>query len=295
MTEPMFTLPDAKDIELGQRGSTRVYDTGPAVDAPGDLPPLLLLHGWNVDSTVNFGYAIDKLAKTRRVVMYDHHGHGHGPRSTSRFTLEDAAQDAISLLDTLEIDGAVVVGYSMGGAIGQIIAHQFPERCKGLVLMATAGVFCTERRERAMFGAFGTAGRSLRRVPPNGRDAAFGQILKAASGAYPAWILDRVRQADPVVLLEAGAALGNFDSSAWIASLDTPVASVITTRDQVIPTARQVELAVAAGAVNIESVDATHHLPVMGDPRFVSSIERSVAAVDAALVGRNNHQVLSGH
>lgn len=294
MTEPTFALPDAQDITLGQRGTTRVWDTGrPAT--PNDLPPLLLLHGWNIDSPVNFGYAIGDLSQHRRVVMFDHHGHGHGPRTTDRFALEDAAQDAVALLDALEIERAVIVGYSMGGTIAQIMAKEFPERCSGVVLMATACRFATARRERALFGALGTAGRSVKAMPNKAQQAVFAKILVAICKAYPGWILDHVRLADPVVLLEAGAALGNFNSSEWVAALEPPIASVITTRDTVVRSARQVELAVAAGVVNIEMVDATHHLPVMGDPRFVATIERAVAAVDAALVDVNNHQVVTAH
>src|ERR671925_1371521 len=43
-----------------------------------------------------------------------------------QYTLSDMAQDAIGLLDALEISPAHVVGVSMGGMIGQVIAAEHP-------------------------------------------------------------------------------------------------------------------------------------------------------------------------
>ncbi len=56
------------------------------------------------------------------------------------YTLADMAQDTVALLDALGIDGAHVVGASMGGAIAQEIALRHPQRVRTLVsIMATSG------------------------------------------------------------------------------------------------------------------------------------------------------------
>lgn len=44
------------------------------------------------------------------------------------YTLEDMAEDAIGLMDVLQIDKAHIVGASMGGAIAQLIAIHNQER-----------------------------------------------------------------------------------------------------------------------------------------------------------------------
>lgn len=61
-----------------------------------------------------------------------------GLRVKSLYTLNDMASDAISVLDALDIERAHVIGASMGGMIGQIVAYDFPERSQSLVsIMST--------------------------------------------------------------------------------------------------------------------------------------------------------------
>ena len=58
-----------------------------------------------------------------------------GMRSPAVYALEDMADDATALLDHLGIDGAHIVGGSMGGMIAQIFAARFPERTKTLGIL----------------------------------------------------------------------------------------------------------------------------------------------------------------
>jgi pimeloyl-ACP methyl ester carboxylesterase len=56
------------------------------------------------------------------------------------YTLNDMAKDAIGLMDALKINKAHILGASMGGAIAQIIAINYPERILSLTsIMASSG------------------------------------------------------------------------------------------------------------------------------------------------------------
>ena len=55
----------------------------------------------------------------------------------SDYTLDDMADDAMSVLDKLNIDKAHILGISMGGMIAQIIASSYPERTKTFTLIAS--------------------------------------------------------------------------------------------------------------------------------------------------------------
>jgi pimeloyl-ACP methyl ester carboxylesterase len=63
-----------------------------------------------------------------------------GERIDAPYGLPDMARDSVSLLDTLKIDRAHIVGASMGGMIAQVIAADYGERVLSLVsIMSTSG------------------------------------------------------------------------------------------------------------------------------------------------------------
>jgi pimeloyl-ACP methyl ester carboxylesterase len=61
-------------------------------------------------------------------------------KRAAAYALDDMADDAVRLLDALGIERAHVVGVSMGGMIGQLIAIRHPSRVLSLVsIMSTTG------------------------------------------------------------------------------------------------------------------------------------------------------------
>ncbi|MDP6931925.1 MAG: alpha/beta hydrolase [Myxococcota bacterium] len=63
-----------------------------------------------------------------------------GLKIQAPYTLEDLAQDAVALLDALDIDRAHVVGASMGGMVAQSMAIHHPQRLLSLTsMMSTTG------------------------------------------------------------------------------------------------------------------------------------------------------------
>ena len=55
-----------------------------------------------------------------------------GEKVDAPYTMDDMAEDAVGLLDTLGIDKAHICGRSMGGMIAQVIAIRHPERVTSL-------------------------------------------------------------------------------------------------------------------------------------------------------------------
>jgi pimeloyl-ACP methyl ester carboxylesterase len=63
-----------------------------------------------------------------------------GERSTVPYSLRDMASDAVGLLDALEVEGAHVVGRSMGGMIAQVMASDHSDRVLSLTsIMSSTG------------------------------------------------------------------------------------------------------------------------------------------------------------
>jgi len=131
--EPPVEPPPGRIVHEPARGEFFLRDNGGAETA------VLLLHGWMVSADLNWITAYDSLAAAvYRVLALDHRGHGRGLRTTARFRLADCADDAGAILRHEGIEAALIVGYSMGGAIACLLAYEHPDRVAGLVLCATA-------------------------------------------------------------------------------------------------------------------------------------------------------------
>ena len=77
-----------------------------------------------------FGLAVDNKGKFKFIES-----------SSVQYNLSDMAKDAVSLMDSLNIEKAHIVGASMGGMITQIIALDYPERVKSITpIMTTPGI-----------------------------------------------------------------------------------------------------------------------------------------------------------
>jgi proline iminopeptidase len=103
----------------------------------GQGKPLLIAHG---GPGLHHGLyrTLDPLGATRRLVYWDHHGHGRsGPLPAGPLGMELFADDAIRLADDLGLNSFAVLGHSFGGWVAQEIALRHPERVSALVLAAT--------------------------------------------------------------------------------------------------------------------------------------------------------------
>ena len=98
----------------------------------GDGPPLLLLHGGTGSIPAAW---IPHFAPRFQVVAMEQMGHGRTADAMDRsFHYHDMAEDTIELMRQLQIESAVIVGYSDGGIIGLDIAIHHPEHVTRLVL-----------------------------------------------------------------------------------------------------------------------------------------------------------------
>jgi 3-oxoadipate enol-lactonase len=73
-----------------------------------------------------------------RVLRYDTRGHGGTESPGGFYSFDLLAEDAISLMDALNIEKVNWVGLSMGGMIGQAVALAHPDRLTSLALCDTA-------------------------------------------------------------------------------------------------------------------------------------------------------------
>jgi aminoacrylate hydrolase len=102
----------------------------------GAGPPLMLVPGLGGQGSFWISQ-VPVLSHEFRTVIHDHRGTGRSTHSRITYSVEQMADDTLRLMDALAIDSAHLVGHSTGGAIGQVIALDHPDRLRSLVLSAT--------------------------------------------------------------------------------------------------------------------------------------------------------------
>jgi 3-oxoadipate enol-lactonase len=249
-------MPPARTVLVRGRGELFLRDTG------GDGPVVMLLHGWMASADLNWCGAYGALeAAGYRVLAIDHRGHARGLRPPVPFRLADCAADTAAALRHLGVAPALVVGYSMGGAIAQLVARDHADVAAGVVLSGTAQHW-QDAETRRIWRAMGILGLSLSLAP-----RAFWRWGFRRSGIpqdrRTAWVQSELMRHSARDIAEAGRELGRFDSRPWLGSVSPPVAVLITARDQAVPVHNQRELATAArGPVFEAPID---HLDIVTD------------------------------
>lgn len=283
---PWARLPEGELVELpGRGGTTYVTDTpGPTPDAPA----IVLLHALGCTGLLTWYPAIGPLSRRYRVITLDQRWHGQGIRSKD-FTLVDCADDVAALLDVLEVEQALVAGFSMGSMIAQRVWRQHPERVAGLVLCATTDHFRGTLAEKTVFSAMGTAmlglrGLSRSRTTVAASSAAVRAATKALSldpGDLHQWALSEFRSTSPWGMSQAVAALGRHHSRPWLSQIDVPTAVVINNHDRVIPPWRQLALARRIPGATIHDIDAGHASCTLESEVFVPAMVEATNTVNA--------------
>ena len=261
-------IPPGRYVKLPGRGTTFLWE---AEGAKG-VRTLLLLHGWHVTAAVNWYACMRLLGRRFRVVAFDQRGHGRGIRSRRTFSLEDCADDAVAVADHLGIETVIPVGYSLGGAVAQLVWRRHPERVEGLVLCATSRNFRGSDLEKLAYSAVPSVAAVMRFLPPVVRRELFGVAFRAPHADHPQarrWVLDEVRRNDPAVAMDAARAVGRFTSHEWIGTVDVPTGVVVTLHDRIVPPHRQLKLAKAIPGATVHPVDGDHTVCVERPDLFV--------------------------
>ncbi|MBF6297552.1 alpha/beta fold hydrolase [Nocardia amamiensis] len=105
-------------------------------DSGGDGPVVLLAHEFFMDRTM-FAAQMAALAPEFRIVSWDARGHGRTRDEGLPFTYWTAARDALTVLDHLGAEQAVVGGTAQGGFTALRTALIAPERVSALILIST--------------------------------------------------------------------------------------------------------------------------------------------------------------
>lgn len=126
------TLPDFAIIgDFTPDGARHYYE----IHGDKAKPVVLLLHGGGGNSNY-WGHLVRDLLSDYRVIVMDSRGQGRSTHEAVSISYEQMAEDALALLDYLNVKEAAVIGWSDGANIGFYLALRNPHRITALVAFA---------------------------------------------------------------------------------------------------------------------------------------------------------------
>jgi pimeloyl-ACP methyl ester carboxylesterase len=182
----------------GKVAVAQIRDHSIAYRVCGAGPPVLLLHGWYVDSR-EFVRQADGLSDAYRVIAWDAPGAGGSSDPEEGASLEDWADWLAEFLHALDVKTAHVAGLSWGGGLALAFAHRHPSFVRSLVLMSAyagwGGSLPTHEVKRRLEQAIENTSRPPERwapamletlLPPGSGQAIADELTAMLSDFHPA-------------------------------------------------------------------------------------------------------------
>jgi pimeloyl-ACP methyl ester carboxylesterase len=207
-----------------------------------------------------------------------------------QYSLSDMAEDTAALLRELGVAPAHVVGASMGGMIGQVLAAEHPEAVRSLVsIMSTTGSRWQGQPALSVY-------RYLLTPPPRDRDgyieraaAVFGLVGSTGFDRDEQYIRERAGRAyDRGYDVRAGgrqlgAIVASGDRTRMLRRIKAPTLVIHGTVDKMIrPSGGRATAKAIPGARLIMIEGMGHDLPRGAWPRLLDAISEHARAADGA-------------
>ncbi|KAA0272242.1 MAG: alpha/beta hydrolase [Acidobacteria bacterium] len=132
-TKPAAVTADGGRIESVSSVDLQVFDS-PAIGPGPEGAPIVLLHCFGCSSQW-WNPALPALNERHRVVRIDLIGHGGSEKPQSGYEIEAQGAAVAEALNSLGVQGATVVGHSLGGMVATSLAEQASELVDRLVLI----------------------------------------------------------------------------------------------------------------------------------------------------------------
>jgi 3-oxoadipate enol-lactonase len=170
-----------------------------------------------------------------------------------------------------------------GSLVAQQVWRTHPDRVSGLVLGATSRNFlgsAAERMASSLSPVFAVVAQMNPCLRVMGADAFGLGYLDDLDAETRAYVHSEMSLTSMATVAAAVAAVGEFTSHEWIGDVDVPVSVLVTTRDSVVPTSRQLKLAEAMPNATVVTVEGDHGVFVAAPRLFAEKLLEACEAVN---------------
>lgn len=238
----------------------------------GDGPAVVLVHGWCLNRQV--WMYLEQALRTagRTVITPDLAGYGESGHLRPRTSLADHAADLTDLLDELDVEAAVLVGFAFGAAV--ILSAENYQRAGALISVAIPSA-ATAPYDR-MQGAI------LRDWPRFAARSAQAIVPEQASAETKDWLTGMYGATSLPAALAGLDILRSFEPAGLVKRWDVPAYFVHGSGDPIVPAAISKECAERFGGQYVE-ISSPAHLVVIDQKDAFASIVQDVVASPAGV------------
>lgn len=97
-------------------------------------PAIVFIHGWSNNRTI-WDAQVSHFSKKYMVIAVDLPGFGESGNNRTNWTISSFGEDIVTLINKLDREKVVLVGFSMGAPIAIEAANRLPNRISGIVLV----------------------------------------------------------------------------------------------------------------------------------------------------------------
>ena len=204
------------------------------LEGDNGLPVIVLSHSIGTDHAM-WTPQIAGLTRYFQVLRYDTRGHGASDCHEGEYSVEQFGRDVLALADGLNVPNFAFCGLSMGGAVGQWLALNAPERLTHLLLANTAPRFGTPEQWNTRIQAVRQGGMVAI------LDLALGRFFSPEFRTHSNPEVSNIRSVllgtVPEGYASCCAALRDFDSTAALGRIKTPTLVIVGDKDISTPLA----------------------------------------------------------
>ena len=204
------------------------------------------------------------LSQSYRVIRFDIRGHGASPVPPGPYTTTELADDVIAMVGLLGVERFAFVGLSLGGAIGQTLAVQHPDRLTALVLCCTGPSFGdpeTWRERAARVRAEGMAWL----VEPT-EERWFTPGFLESNPDEVASLIEMIASVPPVGYAACCDALAAYDITSRLGEITAPTRVIAGAQDPVSPPSVAQVLVDGIPDADLVVIDDASHIANIAQP-----------------------------
>lgn len=211
----------------------------------GQGAPVVLIHGWPLTGDMWEYQTLALIEAGYRVITYDRRGFGHSAHPASGYNYDQFADDLADILDKLDLQGASLVGFSMGGGeIARYLSRYGTARVARAALIASVVPYMLKSADNPD-GVDGDVFADLKKQVRADRFhflQSFGKtfygvglVSRPVSQALLDWTFALALMASPKATIDCIDAFGTTDFRPDLAAFTIPTLIIHGTADKTVP------------------------------------------------------------